>query len=856
MEMTAAAAGRFSVPWKKHFDELREEGMHYSSCVKACESQRGAYTQHTQSVRGKVISTHIRLCSGTLVVVPANLFDHWIREINMHTQGLKVLALRDGTVATPPADKLLEYDIVLFSKPRFNKEAAMVTAQNTPYETPLRQLHWLRIIVDEGHNFSSTGQKTNAVHLLERLQVERRWVVSGTPSNGLYGMEVALASQETTGETSITEEEKASKILSGRKSIEKTLDEELKNLDKLRRIVVDFLSIKPWSNSRLNDPANWGKYIKPVGKDGWRKMTPALRPLLQSVFVRHRAEDINKELTLPKLHNKVVYLEPTYYDRLSLNLFIFQLAINAITSERTDEDYMFHPKNRKHLSLLINNLRHAGFWWTGFKRADVVQSLDVAMKYKEKNYACMWPADRELLDKAIDVGTKILDCRSWNALSRYDDLGIFVNDFPAHARNFWGIDDLNEHQQPLLTGIVQANRAQQFVKSRLNTCDPAEGLAGAGIKAKMQREEAFKPKERVAKGEKPNAAPRASSDLTPKKEKTTLSTKLKSLPQESPLARAKTVATTSAKLTYLMERVLELYESEKIIIFYEHDNIAFWVSEALEILGVTFRIYAKSLKMEQKVKWLSMFNNTEYVRVLLMDIKQASHGLHLSSASRVFIVNPIWDPNTESQAIKRAHRISQTKPVFVETLVLKDTLEDKMLRRRKAMSNAELQHAERDLLDDQTMSYTIQTQDFLPITEDEVSAIPAYLRNPPGFFDRHTLRVPDNAIVRSESPTPPPFPIPPFRVSASAAHPPSPDPSPLKGKKRKAPDDDDGNMPWIMSDIKGVHSPSPPKRRRISKAHETVDDNGILMLASSSGSSTPRSPSKRRDGPPPFSLKN
>ncbi|KAL1959534.1 hypothetical protein VTO42DRAFT_1979 [Malbranchea cinnamomea] len=830
LEMAASTAGRLSVPWKRYFDDLEAEGMDFRRCRETCERNRGMYTQSTRSIRGRVSSTNVRLCSGTIVVVPANLVGHWLHEIDKHTQGLKVLVLRDGRTPTPPADELLKYDIVLFSKPRFDKEAMMFldSAQRVPYESPLRELHWLRIIVDEGHNFASSGQKTRAVHLLDRLQVERRWVVSGTPSNGLYGIEVALASQETSRESHVSEEDKASAILQNRKDASKILDEELKNLDKLRRIVVDFLGMKPWSNSRVNDPASWGKYIKPIGTNGRRRMSPSLRPILQSIFVRHRAEHINRELVLPKLHNRVVYLEPTFYDRLSLNLFIFQLTVNAITSERTDEDYMFHPKNRKHLSLLINNLRHAGFWWTGFKREDLEHSLTVAKKYMEKNLSRMSTSDLLMLTKAIDVGTKALECRSWNVLSEFDDLGIFVHDFPEHARTMWSIDDLQEHQQPLLLGIFEAKLAQQFVTSRLDTPDPSEGIAGAGIRAKRQRKEglgAFKPvAERVSTGNKPSdyqIVPRAPLDSVQKA--TTFSSKTKHLPPDSPLARAKTVATTSAKLTYLMEQVLEFHETEKIIIFYDHDNIGFWIAEGLDILGVEFRIYAKSLKMELKNKWLSLFNEGESVRVLLMDLRQASHGLHLACASRVYIVNPIWDPNMESQAIKRSHRISQTKPVYVKTLVLKDTLEDRMLRRRKEMTSAELQHAERDPLDDRTMSYIIQTEDFLPITEDEVSAIPAYLKNPPGFFDRHTLPVPDDS---SFPPIPSPVltsPLPAFLGFSKALGSHSPNPPPLKGanstprKTGKNRDFADDEIPWIDSDLSGCVTPS-RKRPRKSRA--------------------------------------
>lgn len=106
-----------------------------------------------------------------------------------------------------------------------------------------------------------------------------------------------------------------------------------------------------------------------------------------------------------------------------------------------------------------------------------------------------------------------------------------------------------------------------------------------------------------------------------------------------------------------------------------------------------------------------------------MNVYEAAHGLHIASASRVFFVNPVWQPNVEAQAIKRAHRIGQIRPVYVETLVLRDTLEDQMLRRRKGMTPQEHHKAERSLLDDNTMSTIIQNACFIPLPEDQIHDI-------------------------------------------------------------------------------------------------------------------------------------
>ncbi|KAI8969094.1 P-loop containing nucleoside triphosphate hydrolase protein, partial [Mycotypha africana] len=73
--------------------------------------------------------------------------------------------------------------------------------------------------------------------------------------------------------------------------------------------------------------------------------------------------------------------------------------------------------------------------------------------------------------------------------------------------------------------------------------------------------------------------------------------------------------------------------------------------------------------------------------VIIMAVQKAAYGIDLSSASRVFFVSPVWQPAMEQQAIKRAHRIGQKRPVYVETLVIQNTIEDALLQRRNQVSS-------------------------------------------------------------------------------------------------------------------------------------------------------------------------
>jgi hypothetical protein len=139
----------------------------------------------------------------------------------------------------------------------------------------------------------------------------------------------------------------------------------------------------------------------------------------------------------------------------------------------------------------------------------------------------------------------------------------------------------------------------------------------------------------------------------------------------------------------------------------------------LELLHIKHEIYAKSLAANLKSEYVVRFNEEPQDRVLIMDVRHASHGLNISSASRIYFVNPVCRPDIEAQAIKRAHRIGQTRKVFVETLLLAGTIEEKMYERAKRMTN--LEHHVSHLEDDYGMREIIQGASIIPFTNHERS---------------------------------------------------------------------------------------------------------------------------------------
>ncbi|EUA42307.1 helicase conserved C-terminal domain protein [Mycobacterium xenopi 4042] len=72
-------------------------------------------------------------------------------------------------------------------------------------------------------------------------------------------------------------------------------------------------------------------------------------------------------------------------------------------------------------------------------------------------------------------------------------------------------------------------------------------------------------------------------------------------------------------------------------------------------------------------------------QVFLISLKAGGFGLNLTEADYCFLCDPWWSPAAEAQAVDRAHRIGQTRPVTVYRLVSSGTIEEKVvgLQQRK-----------------------------------------------------------------------------------------------------------------------------------------------------------------------------
>lgn len=80
------------------------------------------------------------------------------------------------------------------------------------------------------------------------------------------------------------------------------------------------------------------------------------------------------------------------------------------------------------------------------------------------------------------------------------------------------------------------------------------------------------------------------------------------------------------------------------------------------------------------------FQNNADIAFFLISIKAGGVGLNLTAADYVFIVDPWWNPAVEKQAISRAHRIGQSRHVFVYHFITRGTIEEKIRRLQEEKS--------------------------------------------------------------------------------------------------------------------------------------------------------------------------
>lgn len=66
--------------------------------------------------------------------------------------------------------------------------------------------------------------------------------------------------------------------------------------------------------------------------------------------------------------------------------------------------------------------------------------------------------------------------------------------------------------------------------------------------------------------------------------------------------------------------------------------------------------------------------------IMLLSLKAGGVGINLSAASRVFLMDPAWNPAAEDQCVDRCHRLGQKRDVVITKFIVKGSVEENMVK--------------------------------------------------------------------------------------------------------------------------------------------------------------------------------
>lgn len=173
-------------------------------------------------------------------------------------------------------------------------------------------------------------------------------------------------------------------------------------------------------------------------------------------------------------------------------------------------------------------------------------------------------------------------------------------------------------------------------------------------------------------------------------------------------------APESSKLVQFTEMLEELLENNhKALVFSQFVGHLKILEQHVKDKGIRYQYLDGSTPVKERKKRVNAFQAGEG-DVFLISLKAGGVGLNLTAADYVIHMDPWWNPAVEDQASDRAHRIGQTRPVTVYRMVMKDTIEEKIIA---------LHHQKRDLADNllagADVADKLNAEDLLALLKEE-----------------------------------------------------------------------------------------------------------------------------------------
>jgi SNF2 family DNA or RNA helicase len=154
-----------------------------------------------------------------------------------------------------------------------------------------------------------------------------------------------------------------------------------------------------------------------------------------------------------------------------------------------------------------------------------------------------------------------------------------------------------------------------------------------------------------------------------------------------------------------------LQNNHKALVFSQYVGYLDIMRRELEARNIQFQYLDGSTAAGERQKRVKAFQEGD-IPLFLLSLKAGGAGLNLTAADYVIHLDPWWNPAVEDQASDRAHRMGQQRPVTVYRLVMKDSIEERILS-----LHADKRELAEDLLDGSQTAQKLSETDLLKLME-------------------------------------------------------------------------------------------------------------------------------------------
>ncbi|KLO18694.1 hypothetical protein SCHPADRAFT_106669 [Schizopora paradoxa] len=587
----------------------------------------------------------------TLILAPASLLQQWFEEINDKTQkGVFRVHIHHGKDKLKEVKQLESYDVIITSYHTLLMDAPKHSKDDFDTQPgPLIKARWLRVVIDEAQNIRNKGTRISIA--VTELDAKYRWTLTGTPVTNNLGDIYGL---------------------------------------------IRFLGFKPY-----NDWKTFNDQIGKVQKRNPARAGQRAQAVLKPHLLRRTKDSTIDGQPLIQLGPKVIEVVELEFDRDEREMYNRMES----RSKQLISKYFKEKTVMKHYDMiLVMILRLRQLCGHPFLVTERSEDGEDANK----------PMDGKTRESELERATRLMDAGKFqNVQDKFRDR--VNNRLRAEATQAE-----IEHEEcpvcfePLLAKHRVVVCGHEFCTGCINeVLHGGEGreVEEEGAQCPMCRKpfdaskhfdsSIFEPVQEVASGSDDRPAKRQKMDDVDRifEEETDLDEEL----------------VPSTKMKHMLDTVvntLKSHPNDKTIVYSQWTSMLDLVDQLFRANGVKTLPYNGRMNRIERADAISKFKDDNGPPVLLVryvvwtynqwivtshtsldSLKCGGVGLNLTCANRVINLDLAWNYATEAQAYDRVHRIGQLKDVVVHRLIIKDTIEERLVRlqaKKQGFSDAAL----------------------------------------------------------------------------------------------------------------------------------------------------------------------